>query len=1308
MSFTNAPVTRALVIGLVSSSVVASLFDVKHYFYILVDSHFWQYRQFWRMLSYQLCYTNSSEALFASMTLYQLRILEQVWGSRKYASFIVVSGLLTAVIPPLLLTVFLRPLTAGLFNYMPAGPTPIIFAILAQYHAIIPHIYRYRVATSSANPSGDSFTGITLSDKSYKYALALQLALFQWPGSVLGALVGWVVGHSWRSDFLPSAMTRWRVPGWLVGIRAQRRRDEFEGLRRRLEGENISATASGVQAPVEGGEGRQRTVPQEMQDQLRGFMCVGSTNPTTFATTSLDEHLDSPSPSGPLCWNPLQPAVNQPLIERPHARDNYIESDVLDEPSPLSPAQPERYQQPLGINGKTLVDGYARDMANTSGGDAPRSSPLNPGQIQSSALVDLKDPIQVHLLTETALTDSKSYEILSQEEVDGLKKQVQTLTQRIQQARTNLTIQTKYRDAAISMSKLYSTGRQDGNRRKSLLNRYSGGDSAREAEAERQASERKCEELATELWNLEKSLVEPRQRLLQHTAAILQLTHKASKKAAPRNMGPPANGIPGSPESLYAFSNGRNSMEPGDDMYFNDQGLYQSLDDGTLSRGMGSIPIEPPLKSANREQNAQAQAEIERLRGETAQRQAENERLRVEYEQAQAEIDRLRSDNSQFLSQNERLRYEVSEAQAGSEENAQARGQGDQLRHENNQLRAQTDALAQELDAWRQEDSQRLQSISSTEQRLETLNRSLRDIIVKLNPAKNGDYQAPPSGASAGSERSLQGSATLDSHFAYLERGLRTVQEDQEFKTSQSLEEAESAAATASIALARAEIRVDNLNSQLCDLMLSVDSNYPTPPDATNSELDDQFDYADRSLQALETQLSRVDQLTTNSETRKREGDQSEAVLMGLWDIIQSGFADIQQRKDQRRKMRAEQGLEPDEDDVSGDEGMDVNEPYSLSAFSTKVQWLYAQATKLKDQKSVLKRQIKQQRELNNKSDSAKDEELRSKQDEIDQIRALLESSAQEANKAQTLLSQALQDVEDANNARSANDASTAQFRQQLEERDARIAALEAESRSVQTRMADVSSTVQDAESKLNQAMEDVALLTTKLADAERLAEEKQQEAEAKSKEAKDQQEEMDKMNEMMVGLKTELTFAQAELDGAYGSRKERAAAVAAVKSTVEVEQLKTEVERLKDELASTLKELEGITAETIGAEREKLDVEGRLDDALAARASLEFEMASLRDQLEGEMRNARDKVSRLQEELDAERLKAVPGAGAGARPGAGASMLSEQFRATMKQERKKFQEDIREEQAKRRRLEEELQKLRKAVGPGKSPLSPR
>lgn len=85
MSFTNAPVTRTLVLGVVAMSIAASLLDIKHYFYISVGTHFWRYRQFWRIFSYQLSYANSVEVLFASMTLYNLRSIEQLWGSRKYA-----------------------------------------------------------------------------------------------------------------------------------------------------------------------------------------------------------------------------------------------------------------------------------------------------------------------------------------------------------------------------------------------------------------------------------------------------------------------------------------------------------------------------------------------------------------------------------------------------------------------------------------------------------------------------------------------------------------------------------------------------------------------------------------------------------------------------------------------------------------------------------------------------------------------------------------------------------------------------------------------------------------------------------------------------------------------------------------------------------------------------------------------------------------------------------------------------------------------------------------------------------------------
>lgn len=84
MSFTNTPVTRLGVVGLVAGSILASVLDVKHYFYILIYTHIWRYRQFWRLLVYQLCYVNSTEVLFAAMSLYNLRIVERMWGSRKF------------------------------------------------------------------------------------------------------------------------------------------------------------------------------------------------------------------------------------------------------------------------------------------------------------------------------------------------------------------------------------------------------------------------------------------------------------------------------------------------------------------------------------------------------------------------------------------------------------------------------------------------------------------------------------------------------------------------------------------------------------------------------------------------------------------------------------------------------------------------------------------------------------------------------------------------------------------------------------------------------------------------------------------------------------------------------------------------------------------------------------------------------------------------------------------------------------------------------------------------------------------------
>jgi hypothetical protein len=83
--FTDAPVTRSLAYGIIGASILVSVTDVKHYFYIQVDPHLWRYHQLWRIFIYQFCYLNSTEAFFATMTIYNMRVIERLWGSRKYA-----------------------------------------------------------------------------------------------------------------------------------------------------------------------------------------------------------------------------------------------------------------------------------------------------------------------------------------------------------------------------------------------------------------------------------------------------------------------------------------------------------------------------------------------------------------------------------------------------------------------------------------------------------------------------------------------------------------------------------------------------------------------------------------------------------------------------------------------------------------------------------------------------------------------------------------------------------------------------------------------------------------------------------------------------------------------------------------------------------------------------------------------------------------------------------------------------------------------------------------------------------------------
>ena len=69
-----------------------------------------------------------------------------------------------------------------------------------------------------------------------------------------------------------------------------------------------------------------------------------------------------------------------------------------------------------------------------------------------------EDPVGLHMLYETAMLDSRPYEVLDISEVDALKKELVRLHHRIEAANRKLALETKVKEAAQNLQRLYSTG----------------------------------------------------------------------------------------------------------------------------------------------------------------------------------------------------------------------------------------------------------------------------------------------------------------------------------------------------------------------------------------------------------------------------------------------------------------------------------------------------------------------------------------------------------------------------------------------------------------------------------------------------------------------------------------------------------------------------------------------------------------------------------------------------------------------------------------------------------------------------------
>ncbi|TPX36657.1 hypothetical protein SmJEL517_g01346 [Synchytrium microbalum] len=194
--FYNSPVTKATVLCVALNSICASIFQARPMLHLQIVPHISQHHQLWRLVSTHVAFANSSEILFGGLLMYHMRLIERHWGSRKFASYVVLSSVISTVLD---VTCLLLGNSFGLTR-IAAGPWSCLYALLYNYVSSIPITYKFKLM------------GVTLNDKMFVYLLAAQLLLGSYPYSVIPSACGWVTGILLQSDVASVYLKKWRIP----------------------------------------------------------------------------------------------------------------------------------------------------------------------------------------------------------------------------------------------------------------------------------------------------------------------------------------------------------------------------------------------------------------------------------------------------------------------------------------------------------------------------------------------------------------------------------------------------------------------------------------------------------------------------------------------------------------------------------------------------------------------------------------------------------------------------------------------------------------------------------------------------------------------------------------------------------------------------------------------------------------------------------------------------------------------------------------------------------------------------------------
>ncbi|GAB7340448.1 hypothetical protein MBLNU457_6877t1 [Dothideomycetes sp. NU457] len=826
------------------------------------------------------------------------------------------------------------------------------------------------------------------------------------------------------------------------------------------------------------------------------------------------------------------------------------------------------------------------------------------------------DVVARHLLIETALLDSQDYELLPIEEVDALKKEKAQLDSRLESTRRKLALESKVRDAAQSLHRLYSTREssrpstpQSPKKRGSISifgekGRTASGTLPKpvgKAGDELEISQKKIDDLLQILSGLESRRQYVESRLLRHTAAVLQVAHQDENESRTTGHG-----------TLSVDS---------DQTYFTNTPNEFGYEESIYSSHKLSSPRDSPRDLG-----------ISRLNSGSIKVQKRSPLGGVQDDPAQRA--KMTALQSRFDSLNGQMRALIKEARDGrSSHEALAPEDVPVVRSEGQDVMTQLENQAEILD----------NSLAILEQELLTLKDRHEDILDDVKHQQGG-----------------------------------------------------------------VEEQLEGINNQLYILLTaSRSAASPTdlepPPGMTGNSPQEQLNYLEESMLVLGDVLQNP-QFSEESEREIEEAHAKaaehadnlahhETTLRGLWDIIGDG-----------------------------------EEPYSLPGFNTRVQHMFDRASHHDVQMGILRRQIEQQRELNSKSDSEKDGELTQlraahdeKEAELEEMRARHVAAESEVATSRAEIDNIMGELERLKEAHQSNIDQKQQVLNELNEHRQRSQEHESVIADYETQLADLHEQAKGHQDILQEHQARSESLSKELTEAHAARDEAQTQLQSKHEEAANFESEV-------VRLTTELTMAKAELDGAYGSRAERARDL----NTAEIERLKKD----KEEHASQLKDL---TDKHSAAEERAASLEQDLAALRAANESatkddtrtalLEKELTEMsnehqeltremvevekeRERTEAMVDRLREKCEELEDQLSDERVRwlgikspTVVNGDSG-REATSTAVLRSEFKKMMRETRAEGVRLLRAEQEERRRLEAVVRILKREKGAAR--LSPR